>query len=352
VRVAAILTCVAEPQPPDAFRPGYCDRKAVIYRARNLRRELLPKLERVPGAPDPGKFAAVFQKPWLDTCIFMASRPMENMPHYGQWVGQAVGDAGLLLCMDFTPQEKERLLINLVQVGIDYWGTVRAGHAGWPAWGGHSSGIKFPIVFAGAMLGEEEMADVSKGYPKVSFGEDEQTGYGDCWTGAKVVFTGHSGIDAATGKGRDGDRDGGMLWGPYEHLTPDKWHKNCFQSESYRRCCTSNCWVGQALVLRLMKLEGAWAHDAFFDYVDRWMLEEEKPFRAEINKFQVLTSEEPGKEWAHEGFTNEPWVKEMWKKCRAAPGMPPTDGWKQKHDDAYYRTAIEKSRTPASRPGN
>jgi hypothetical protein len=28
----------------------------------------------------------------------------------------------------------------------------------------------------------------------IPFGEDEQTAYGECWTGAKVVFTGHSGI--------------------------------------------------------------------------------------------------------------------------------------------------------------
>ena len=352
VKVMAVLTCVTEPQPADAFRPAYCDRKAVLYRARNLRRELLPKLERVAGAPDPVAFAAVFQKPWIDVCIFMATRPMENMPHYGQWSGQAVGDAGLLLSMDFTPQEKERLLGNLVQVGIDYWGAVRAGHAGWPCWGGHSSGMKFPIVFAGAVLGDDEMAGVSKGYPKVSFGEDEQTAYGDCWTGAKVVFTGHSGIDAATGIGRDGQRDAHMLWGPYEHLTPDKWHVDNYQSEAYRRANTSNCWVGQALVARLMKLEGAWAHDAFFDYVDRWMTEDDKPWRNEAFKYDPEKTEayrDDTKTWYHEGFTSEPWVKEMWTKYRSRSAAP-TDGWKKKHDDSYYRTAIEKQ-PPTSKRG-
>jgi hypothetical protein len=31
VRSASVLTCVAEPLAPDAFRPSFCDRKATIY---------------------------------------------------------------------------------------------------------------------------------------------------------------------------------------------------------------------------------------------------------------------------------------------------------------------------------
>jgi len=30
-------------------------------------------------------------------------------------------------------------------------------------------------------------------------------------------------------------------------------------------------------------------------------------------------------------------------KYRAAPGMPPTDGWKKQHDDIYLKNAIEKA---------
>jgi hypothetical protein len=63
------------------------------------------------------------------------------------------GDAGLLLCMDFTPEQKERLLVNLIQVGIDYWGLAKSGYRGWEGWGGHGSGRKFTIVFAGMLLG-------------------------------------------------------------------------------------------------------------------------------------------------------------------------------------------------------
>ena len=96
--------------------------------------------------------------------------------------------------------------MNYVQVGIDLGGMVRAGHPGWTGYGGHGSGRKLPIVFAGLLLGDEQLANINQSFPKVSFGEDEQTAYGDCWTGAKVVFAGHSGIDAATGVGRNRGR--------------------------------------------------------------------------------------------------------------------------------------------------
>ena len=138
------------------------------------------------------------------------------MPQYGREYGRVAGIAALLLCTDLKPEQKEPLLVNYVQVGIDLGAMVRAGHPGWTGFGGHGSGRKLPIVFAGLMLGDEELANVNKSFPKVSFGEDEQTAYGDCWTGAKVVFAGHSAIDAATGVGRSR----GNNWGPYEHTPP------------------------------------------------------------------------------------------------------------------------------------
>ena len=326
IKVAAVLTCMDRPQPSDAFRPSYCDTSNRVYLARDLRLDLLPKLERIEGAPDPVKFAEVFQKPWLNTGFFGFDQAMENMPHYGQWVGQSVSNAGLLLCMDFTPQQKEKLLINFVQVGIDYWGAVRGGHPGWQGWGGHGSGRKFPIVFAGNMLGDEEMAAPTKAFHKVNFGEDNQTMYGDCWTGAKVVFAGHSGVHA----------DGTIpraLWGPYEHMHPSQWknegkQKN-YQSEAYRRANSSCCWVGEALAMRILKLEKHWNHDAFFDYVDRWMTEDDKEFRHEINKYfpsEALVNEK--KSWFHQGNAGDRWVKAAWNKYRPMVDIPP-DGWKK-----------------------
>ena len=341
-RVVAVLTCVAEPLPADAFRPGYSDRQGKVYLARNLRRNQLTSLPRTPGAPDALEFAKVFQRPWFNPCFFGFEQPMENMPQYGQWVGQAVSNAGLLLCMDFKPQEKERLLLNFVQVGIDYWSMVKNGHPGWQGWGGHNSGRKFPIVFAGWILGDEEMASPTKGFPKCEFGEDNQTRYGEGWTGAKAVFAGHSGISSATGKAPR------PQWGPYEHMHPSLWdqpgQRNA-QSEAYRRSNTSCCWVGEALAMRILKIEKQWNHDAFFDYVDRWMTEDEKSFRAEISKKtgdKNLIND--AKTWCHQGYTGEAWIRTVWDKYRTAPGMPATDGWKtlKPNPDGLVLPAVQK----------
>ena len=109
-------------------------------------------------------------------------------------------------------------------------------------------------------------------FPKACFAEDEQTAYGDCWTGAKVVFTGHSGIDEITGIGRDYAR-GPNAWGPYEHTPRDTWGPGQGTSEGYRHTASYG-WVAQALALHLLHAEKAWDHDPFFDYVDRWMYKE------------------------------------------------------------------------------
>ena len=325
VKTAAILTCVAAPQPADAFRPAYCDREQTIYLSRNLKRDLLKKFPRPDSTPkDLAVWVRVFQRPWVNTGFFGFDQPMDNMPQYGQWVGQAPSIAGCMLMLDYPPEQKEPLLVNVVQVGIDYWGAVKSGHPGWEGWGGHGSGRKFPVVLGGLLLGDEKMASPTAAFPKVNFGEDNQTMYGECWTGAKVCFAGHSGVHA----------DGSIprkAWGPYEHMRPADWDKpgqSNMQSEAYRRANSSTSWVGQALVMRMLQAEKQWNHDAFFDYVDRWMFEADHDFRVEIGqKFPKLDIKDT-QQWACQGQAWEPFVTEMWKLHRTDSGMPPTDGWK------------------------
>jgi hypothetical protein len=336
IRTAAVLTCLAEPQPLDAFRPAFCDRGQRIYLARNLKRNLLPRAAATKSLPNLKQYIRFTQRPWVGTCFFGFEEPVENMPSYGLEYGRVSGISALLLCTDLTPEQKEPLLDNYVQIGIDLGGMIRAGHPGWTAWGGHGSGRKLPIVFSGLLLGDEQLANINKSFPRVSFGEDEQTAYGDCWTGAKVVFTGHSGIDAATGIGRNTGR--GNAWGPYEHTPPADWGDGQNTSEAYRRCCTSVGWVGQALALRLMHAERAWNHDAFFDYVDRWMYEDDAGF---VRTIKAATGKDHDKDFSRQGQAWDAFVNEMWAKYRPALA-PPTDGWKQKHDDSYYRAAIRR----------
>ncbi len=334
IRTAAVLTCVGKPQPADAFRPAFCDRRAKIYLARDLKRELLPTAAATKALPNFKQYIRFTQRPWVGTGFFGFEEPVENMPQYGLEYGRVSGISALLLCTDRAPGQKEPLLLNYVQIGIDLGGMVRAGHPGWTGWGGHGSGRKLPIIFAGLLLGDDQLAHINRSFPRASFGEDEQTAYADCWTGAKVVFAGHSGIDAATGVGRNRGR--GNPWGPYEHTPPAQWGDGQKTSESYRRCCTSVGWVAQALAIRLMHAEHAWAHDAFLDYVDRWMSENDAAFVGTIKRATGLDFD---KDWARQGQTWDPFTNEMWARHRPALAAP-IDGWKRQHDDSYYRKAI------------
>jgi hypothetical protein len=337
IRTAAVLTCIAAPQPPDAFRPAFCDRAHRIYLARDLKRDRLPTAAAPKSIANLDLYLRFTQRPWVGTGFFGFEEPVENMPQYGLEYGRVSGITALLLCTDLKPAQKEPLLINFVQIGIDLGGMVRAGHPGWTGWGGHGSGRKLPIVFAGLLLGDDQLAHINESFPAVSFGEDEQTAYGDCWTGAKVVFAGHSGIDAATGAGRDRVR--GKNWGPYEHLPPAQWKDDQNLSESYRRCCTSVGWVAQALALRLMHAESAWHHDPFFDYVDRWMYEDDGVL---VKTLKEVTGKDYDHDWSRQGQTWDAFVNEMWAKHRRALAAP-IDGWRRPHDDSYYREAIRKS---------
>jgi hypothetical protein len=332
IRRAAVLTCVAELLPPDAFRPAFCDRQARIYFSRELKRHLLPTAA-AGGLPDIQLYVRFTERPWVGTGFFGFEGPVENMPQYGRDYARVVSQDALLLCTDLKAETKETLLVDFVQVGIDLGGMIRAGHPGWEGFGGHGSGRKLPIVFAGLLLGDDQLAHINRSFPKAHFGEDEQTAYGDSWTGAKVVFTGHRAIDEATGVARAGT-------GPYEHTRPSTW-KDGYEkmSESYRRCCTSAAWVAGALALRLMKGESAWDHDAFFDYCDRWMFEDETEALKTLKKDADMDESD----WAHEGKTWEGWVNVMWAIHRLASGMPPADGWKKQHDDGYLKTAMEKA---------
>jgi len=318
VRAGAVLTCMDRPVPADAFRPSYCDTSNKIYLARNLRRDLLPNLPRATctvGSPREDvlfrvdlkkwdvtaieNWPRVFRGPWIDTVTFEFCQPVEHRPDYGREIARAAGIATLLLCCDYTPEEKEALLIPFVQVGIDLWGAIRAGHKGWGACGGHGSGRKWIIIFSGIMLGDEQMQSPNADYPEVRFSEDVQTVFGRCWTGADVVFAGHSG---AQGRG-----DKGL----YEHLHPSDWPG--MTGESYRRCCTSSAWVAEALAARILHARDLWNHDAFFAYVDRWMTEDD-------SEHVRIIKEATGREFSAPAFrqrrTWDPFVDEMWAKYR------------------------------------
>jgi len=286
----SVLTVLSSAPPADAFRPSYCDRNQTIYRAGNLQRNLLPSLAPPNPANTPtlAQYEALYRQPWIDTNPFLFDAPADYMPSYGQHIAFADSYAGLLLMLNFPAGQKVNLTNYLVQYGIDLYGCVQAGY-GWPAFGGHRSGRKFPIIFAGILFNDSGMKNVSTNYPD-QFGEDMQTlyiknlppvgTYQQAWQGATVIYGGHYGVHV------DGTPVSAGLYGPYEQLQPASWPiltpPGEQLGEAYRRCCTSVSWVGEALAISLMQGKSVWNYPPFFDYVYRWMTEDDTQAVAEI----------------------------------------------------------------------
>lgn len=261
LRTAVVLTCVAEPPPADAFRPAYVGDWREAFRAFDLRRNLLPRLKPPQSLPDPAHLERSLERIWLDHQREWVNRmmhPLENMPDYGREITHIVSTTAILLLLDDPDQKMETLLLRFVQKGIDNYGAVRSDGKLWLANGGHNSGRKWPILFAGLMLGHEGMMNV-----KAAFAEDQQTYYGPGFRGQKALWT----ITPNNANSRHEEAD------PATWQTFGKGSNNGSKAESYRRL-NGPTWVGQALAARLLGAVALWDHPAFFDYVDRWCVEE------------------------------------------------------------------------------
>lgn len=312
MRTAAVLTCLSEAPPADAFRPGYAGTEKRIFRESDLQWDLLLNLE----SPEPApwtQYERYFQRVWLDH--FNGSwhgqqlLPNENQASYGREIVRMVGQASVMLHTDAPQETKRRLLIGLVQNGIDLRTLVERG-AYYNAGGGHTSGRKWPILFAGLMLDDDWFFKMPI---TAVFHEDTQTYYGQGWAGQTALWQMviHHGVRA-----------------PYMHLHPREWQTFdegwARHSESYRTCCTIKAWPGQTLAALLMGAKSLWDHNAYFDNVDDWMREQD------IYADQRDGATRP----ATEGTSFEPFVDAMWRLYRDGVPQQP-DGF---HERMWHST--------------
>gem|GEM_PF-507807 len=211
---AAVLTVLPSAAPAGSFRPAYCGTdKTVKFNKSTLDYSILQRLPAVSGTPSMQTVADYFAAPWLDHYAGWQGdymHPVKNMPHYGREMHTQISVGALMLHMNFTNEQKELLLWRFVQLGIDLNGIIAAGgRKVWSNDGGVAGGRKWPILFAGIVLGDAGMKAIgqksgdylySPGYGPgkeppdyVHFGEDDQTFYvsqadvnrtsGTCWTG-------------------------------------------------------------------------------------------------------------------------------------------------------------------------
>lgn len=290
MRTAAVLTCIKEPPPKNAFRPPYAGSVKPIFKTDDILWDELPSLPASGDVPSWEDFERYFQRPWIDHLMSWSQQqlvPNENGPNYGREHARIVSIASLMVSLDVPRERKEKLTIGLIQRGIDLYGLAMAGGY-WNEGGGHSSGRKWPILFASIMLGEPSLSRLPA---TAIFQEDTQTYYGKGWFGQSALYWMIQ---------HHGKRD------RYEEKHPSSWEKWDQTSESYRLCCNAVGWVGSALTARYMKAIRLWNHDAHFDYVDRWMREDDPYEKARGNYPRPKM----------ETTTFDPFVTSMWRAHR------------------------------------
>ncbi|HSA28273.1 MAG TPA: PKD domain-containing protein [Phycisphaerae bacterium] len=282
---ASVLTVTTGLVGDGSFRPPYSGSdKSIRFTRAQLDYSRFANLAPVSGTPDPdGVRSAAFQRVCLDHVPnWMGadySHHRSGVPGYGREFSSAVGTGYLLLNLNVAPEKKERLLIDMVQAGIDLYGVlVNGGQDNWVGQGGEASG-RFPLILlAGVVLHDAAMTNVGQlatvnGGP-YRFGELEQTfyvtqvdidrlhnSYGSPQDDHGVPFVQYTQADL-----------GMPEWGITHVVYPNTDNKSW--DASYRRCCTANSWAGYILGSRIMGIRGLWRHDAIFDYQDRYMTTE------------------------------------------------------------------------------
>ena len=296
LNTAAILTCLDKAPPADAFRPPYAGSDKSIYETKNLQWSILPKLAPAGPVPPWADFERYFQRPWLDninTWTYQMTMPSQNQPVYGREWDRITAMASLMLMLDVPQEQKPKIMIGLVQLGIDEAALAKLGD-NWPGDGAHWGGRKWPILFAGLMLGDKALQTVPQ---ETIFEEDQQTYYGKGYAGQTALYQ--------------------MIFHtvphpPYEEKDPTTWNADDKKGEGYRSV-GSRAFPGIALAAELMKAKSLWNHDALFDYCDRFM--------AKDDAYAANRGATPRPTW--EGSTFDPFVDAMWATYRdKVPDQP------------------------------
>ncbi|HEY0946205.1 MAG TPA: immunoglobulin domain-containing protein [Opitutaceae bacterium] len=300
---AAVLTVLSSAAPAGSFRPPYTGTdKTLRWNKSQLKYSLLRSLSKVANTPALATVEAKFERPWLEHNPSWTGRyihPSENMPDYGRDMANALAEGLLSLQLDYSAPEKEKLLIRLVQYGLDVYAVAKAGGV-WEDLGGHNQGRKMPMVLAGMMLGDADILALADGSKKI-FQEDRQTWY---------VTAADVGRDLYTADGRPREEyiaaDVGIPeWGEMHTRQPNRDGRNW---DAYYRDIVGSSYLGHMLTARLMKAEGVWKWPAAFDYADRYW------------------SKEKGSATSAAGNSIRPFVHAMWTAHRNATSGSYTSG--------------------------
>lgn len=272
LETAAVLTVL--PEIPlnggaDFFRPGYFGEQKILISFDALNISLLPTVNSTENTPNATVLAYRFQRVQLDhlnNWIGRLIHPQDNMPDYGGDIAIDTGDAALRLMLNDSLEEKKPLLVNYVQMGIDWYSIFENGGS-WPANGGHMSGRKLPISFLAIMLDNQTMKDKVSQAPYNTFQEDGMIYFSQkANSGDGAILFGQVDnedlywinlmTDGATRTGKD----------PYDYIDTN------VPGTSYQAGINSMIWKGPVIAMQLIpEISDIWNNSHFVSYVDRWV---------------------------------------------------------------------------------
>lgn len=316
LRAASILTVLDSIPEDNSFRPPYAGAdKTVRYQIDDINFSLLANLTPPSSTPSLSGMEEALAKSWIDnranSYLSRYYHPSLNMPNYGRDMAKRMNDAALMTNLDFNQLDgqpsKDKLVSRIVQYGIDTTALADNG-ATWPADGGHNGGRVMPVVYAGVLLDDAHMKNIGNWAYNQATGtgvrmqeyetffyvsQDEidltQSGLGEYPTGSYAWPSTHPGVQSGGQWYPDGRNvwnsgngtvvneytpyavgDLGMPeWGIRHAFEP--WHDNAHY-EAYYRHNNGVSNAGSALVMNIMGARSYWNLEAYFDYMDRYMI--------------------------------------------------------------------------------
>lgn len=319
---AAILTVVSAAPMPGSFRPPYVGNAKPMFNRSQISMQRLPRVAPPEyHVPDYRLLERAVERPWIDLKRqWMKSNiaPINNQVSYGRDVANVLGDLALYLCLNVPDAQKEKMMIGYIQIGIDhYYATLLNQHL-WDSSGGYNVGRKAPILVAGLLLNRPEMMNLRG----VGFQEDQQTYFGSGEQPGEKLWSdwqnsGHPYAANVLFEIEESPDTRGHNW-HYEAYMPEEWvsrsdvfpynpgqytHQYPWDRPMGYQRLVSYSIIGQSMAMRLMGLKDAWAHNAYFAYVDRWMNEDDAAVRARLAAVAAANN------WdAYEHYDNFSWT--------------------------------------------
>lgn len=288
----AVLTCAEEVLPVTTFRPspyGYDG----YYDARDIDFTKFPSILKVgesdsfdgPRANTEDPFAVYrdyLSRPWVwhvRDWLGRANHATSNQSTYHREVYGGLGDACGLAISDLDPNLRKQLIVLIVQMGIDLEHGIQSGY-------GDSATHMLPVLMKNLAftLATSAAVDGRVRTNWMTYTDESQLS----WTGSPHQWT------------QDGLR--------YEHKHPSTWTAAETRQEKYRRI-NSEGFVAAAMIATVLGLREMWNHDDFFDYVYRWMNEDDTKFLPQLLELFSSTYVGPAGQSASSSF-----VKNNWKR--------------------------------------